>query len=369
MGTVWFHNFTMSLSRIMSTNWMILDQDPHHFRPAKLTYKIIMKIKLVFPHDFLKEYQNLEVVDDFSTISDTTLKEYQILQAPIDCLNQPETAEDVPYLPILLTPEVTIQAKESIKKKNTPYLLKEDLITTKPMTPVSFVVSGAKPGQFIEVSMRYSENPNQNKPVTVCKLHQDCEICKNNQRDHPKNFNFCIYQPEKFSCQYLLMDGHPTAVLTLTHDVISEDGKVLFDIIFPCLNSCNIHRSYGKKLDLILTIFDREKNQLGNPIQFHVRVCKNVKRDHVDDEHSTASKRMRKSIKEEVVSYKNIQTADVAHYEVGPNDTASGTQEQDARTWICFSIKNEDHQKQVVSMIKDLDGEVFSFDDPGMTLV
>ncbi|XP_063597676.1 uncharacterized protein LOC134774243 [Penaeus indicus] len=263
---------------------------------------------------------------------------------------------------------VTIQVQESSKKKNIPYLVKEKFITTKPMIPVTFVVSGARQDQCIEVSMRYSENPNQNKPVNVCKLHQECEICKDNQRNHPENFNFCIYQLEKFSCQYIVMDGHPTALLTLKDDVISEDGKATFNIIFPCLNSCNIHRSYGKELNLNLKIFDSEKNQLGNPIQFGVKVCKNIKRDHVDDEYPRASKRIRNSIKEEVVTNKNIKIADVPDYGVGPNNNASGTEEQELPNWTCFLMKNLEHQKQVVSMIKKLQGEVFSFDDPVMAL-
>ncbi|XP_047477323.1 uncharacterized protein LOC125030945 isoform X2 [Penaeus chinensis] len=316
--------------------------------------------KLDIPQALFQEHKSpksdaviLPETSDLQTLDEAILSLFQ------EALQTRETGAIYP---------VTIQVQESSRKKNIPYLLKEDFITTKPVTPVTFVMSGARQDQFIEVSMRYSENPNQNKPVNVCKEHQDCEICKDNQRNHPENFNFCIYQPEKFSCQYNLMDGHPTALLTLTDDVISEDGQVTFNIIFPCLNSCNIHRSYGKKLHLILKIFDREKNQIGNPIQFQVRVCKNVKRDHVDDEHPRANKRIKNSIKEEVVSNKNIEIAGVALHGEGPNNNASGTQEQELPNWTCFLMKSLDHQKQVVSMIKELQGEVFSFDDPVMTL-
>nr|XP_027233372.1 uncharacterized protein LOC113824784 [Penaeus vannamei] len=316
--------------------------------------------KLDVPQDFLKDNEILKsdpvILPDISSLE--TLDESVIFFFP----------EDKQTIETETSCQVAIQVQESFKKKNTPYLLKENSITTKPMTPVAFVVSGAKQARYIQVSMRYSENPNQNKPVNVCKLHQDCEICKDNQSEHPKNFNFCINHPEKFSCQYSHVDGHPTAILTLVEDVISEDGKAKFDIIFPCLNSCNVHRHYGKKLHLILEIFDREENQLGNPIQFQVRVCKNVKRDHVDgDEYHKGNKRIRKSIKEEEMN-KNIQTADVAQNEAGPTTNASGTQGQEAPTWTCFMMKSLDHQEQVVSMIKHLQGEVFSFDDPAMAL-
>ncbi|XP_042891165.1 uncharacterized protein LOC122265802 [Penaeus japonicus] len=323
--------------------------------------------KLDVPLDLLKEHHTLKTLTVPSNVPETSDWEGSIVHEPPIFPFQ----EDQQMVETEAVYPVAIEAQESSKMKNKPYLLKDNSITTKDMTPVAFVVSGAKQGQYIQVSMRYSENPNQNKPVNVCRRHQECVICKRNQRDHPENFNFCIDQQEKFSCNYTVADGHPTAVLSMTNEVISENGTAKFNIIFPCLNSCNIHRNFGKKLHLILNVFDREWNQLSDAIHYRVRVCKNVKRDHVDDDDDLSrdmkSKRIKKSIKQEKNS-KTIKKTDVANCESGPPQNASGTQEQEVPSWTCFLMKNLQDHKRVVALIKELEGNEFSLDAPAEML-
>ncbi|KAK8721525.1 hypothetical protein OTU49_012759 [Cherax quadricarinatus] len=184
--------------------------------------------------------------------------------------------------------DIRIYPLASEKTKNPPYLLKGKDITVKNLKPVTLIVEGCQGNDKLEISMRYMEEQFKTVGVYPCKNHLE------ESKMPEKDFNFTLITTP---CAYKVIDDHPTALVDIKQELI-DNGNFKFHIMFLCLNSC--HRKRGKKIELLLKVFNPGKTALLKEEHINLRICKNVKRDY--KEHSElGTKRKIYSLDEEQV--------------------------------------------------------------------
>lgn len=168
-------------------------------------------------------------------------------------------------------PSLNFVAIQSDKSKNPPYMIgDESKIVTKDKEPIKFCLQGAGVNQIITATLRYTEEKFKNNPVLACKLHR--------KDDHAFAFMLSAAGEEVKQDKESILE-HPTVHFRLQADNLDLNGSFTFYITMLCLNSC--HKSDGKKVELVLKVLDGFSNeeQLIKENKFHMRVCRNVKRD------------------------------------------------------------------------------------------
>ncbi|KAG7173045.1 uncharacterized protein LOC121860951 [Homarus americanus] len=238
----------------------------------------------------------------------------------------------------------------SEKKKNPPYLVERDIITTQNRTPVFFKIEGTKAGQKVTMSMRYIDELHKDTPVNSCRNHQDFP-----ERPSilPQAFNFFMTN----TCNYEVDNAkHPIATYDIQGNDFDDEGNLKISIVLLCLNSC--HREKCKKLVLRIGIYDPVSNISLKEDCFTIRCCKNVKRDH---KNKTGTKRSTIATEddqtEEIVPVK-VQKVEVqgcgTHQQ--PCQDSSVSNEENGRPWHLFQMKSETDEQYIHNLIERLGG-------------